>query len=109
MILGAMILVQSPLPEMRIHLTTAIGVTLPFAVITVFLLSLIVRARRSKVITGASGMIDETGVAQTALNPSGKIFVHGEFWDAIASTPVEAGARVKVVEVDGLVLKVEPK
>lgn len=109
MILGAMLLVQSPLPEMRIRFTTAVGVTLPFAVITVFLLSLILRARKHKVVTGAAGMIDQSGIAHTALNPSGTVFAHGEFWDAVSSTPVEAGARVRVVAVDGLVLKVEPK
>ncbi len=109
MILGAVLLVESPLPELRIRLATAIGVTLPFAAITMFLLTLILRARRSKVVTGAAGMIGETGKAHTPLNPSGKVFVHGELWDAESTASVEAGARVRVVEVDGLTLKVEPK
>jgi membrane-bound serine protease (ClpP class) len=43
------------------------------------------------------------------LNPAGKVFVHGEFWDAVSSRPVEAGARVKITAVEGLVLKVEPE
>ncbi len=109
MILGAMLLIQSPLPELRIRLATAVGLTLPFAVITVFLLSLVVRARQNKVLTGTAGMIDETGVAHTALNPSGKVFVHGEYWDAVASVPLEPGSPIRVVAIDGLVLKVEPK
>jgi len=109
MILGALLLVDSPLPELRIRLGTAIGLTLPFALITVFLLSLILRARASKVATGAAGMIDEIGIAHTALAPSGKVFVHGELWDAMSSTAVEAGARIRVVSVEGLTLKVEPK
>jgi len=109
MILGALLLVDSPLPELRIRLGTAIGLTLPFAVITVFLLSLILRARASKVATGAAGMIDEIGLAHTALAPSGKVFIHGELWDAVSSAAVEAGARIRVVSVEGLTLKVEPK
>ena len=48
MVLGAVMLIDSPLPEMRIHWSTAIGLALPFAAITVFLLSLAVRARRRK-------------------------------------------------------------
>ncbi len=109
MMLGAMMLVNSPIPEMRIRWATAIGLTLPFAIITVFLLTLIVRAKASKVVTGASGMVDLTGVAQTQLNPAGKVFVHGELWDAVSSCTLEAGASVRVTAIEGLVLKVEPK
>jgi membrane-bound serine protease (ClpP class) len=108
MVLGAMLLVESPLPEMRIHLATALSLALPFALVTSFLLTLAVRARRSKVRTGASGMIGETGLAYTPLAPSGKVFVHGEYWNAVSSAPVETGARVRVTEVEGLTLKVEP-
>jgi membrane-bound serine protease (ClpP class) len=85
-----------------------VGITLPFAIITTFLVTLVVRARASKVITGSAGMIDEIGVAHTPLAPAGKVFIHGEFWSAVSSTPVEAGARVRVREVRGLTLKVEP-
>jgi len=108
MILGAVLLINSPIPEMRIQWTTAIGITLPFAVITVFLLSLVIRARAAKVATGSSGMVNEVAVAHTPLNPEGKVFVHGEFWDAVCTRPVEAGARVRVVAVEGLRLTVEP-
>ena len=62
MVLGALLLIQGP-PEMRIHLSTAIGVALPFALITAFLVTLIVRARRGKVVTGRSGMVGEIGAA----------------------------------------------
>ncbi len=108
MILGALLLIESPVPEMRIHLSTAIGVALPFAIITTFLVSLVVRARANKVVTGAAGMLGEAGVAHTPLQPAGKVFIHGEYWDAVSSTPVEAGARVRVTAVEGLALKVEP-
>ena len=109
MVLGAVMLVESPLPEMRIHLSTAIALALPFTIITVFLLTLILRARANKVVTGTAGMVGEIGVAHTPLEPSGKVFVHGEFWDAESTRPLEAGARVRIVAVEGLVLKVEPK
>jgi membrane-bound serine protease (ClpP class) len=109
MILGALLLVNSPIPEMRVHLATAVGLTLPFALITVFLLSLVLRARANKVVTGASGLVDTAALAHTPLDPAGKVFVHGEFWDAVCSRPVEAGARVKITAVEGLVLKVEPE
>jgi len=109
MILGALLLIDSPLPEMRVRLGTAIGITLPFAIITVFLLSLVLRARAAKVTTGSAGLVDEIGNTHTPLVPKGKVFVHGEFWDAVSSKPVDSGVEVRVVAVDGLLLKVEPK
>ncbi len=107
MILGALLLVNGP-PEVRIHLFTAILVSVPFALITMFLVAIVVRAKRNKVLTGASGMIGEVGVSRTPLEPEGQILVHGEYWDAVASTNIPAGARVRVKAVTGLKLLVEP-
>ena len=108
MVLGAVMLVNGPIPEMRIHWGTAIGLALPFSAITLLLLSLAVRARRNKVETGSEGMIGIIGSAVTELAPAGKIFVHGEYWDAVAVKPVTAGARVRVTAIDKLKLTVEP-
>ena len=107
MILGALLLVNGP-PQVRIHLFTAIIVSVPFALITMFLVAIVIRARRNKVLTGTSGMIGEIGVTRTPLEPEGQILVHGEYWEAIASTNVPAGARVRVRAVSGLKLLVDP-
>jgi membrane-bound serine protease (ClpP class) len=107
MVLGALLLIEGP-PEMRIRLGTAIAVTLPFALITILLLTLVIRARAAKVITGTSGMLDEIGVAVTGLDPAGKVFVHGEYWNAEAPAPVAAGVQVRVKAVEGMTLRVEP-
>ena len=108
MVLGAVILVNGPIPEMRIRWSTAIGLALPFSAITLLLLSLVVSARRHKVETGVEGMIGATGSAITELSPEGKVMVRGEYWDAVALRPVTAGARVRITAVDKLKLTVEP-
>ena len=108
MVLGAVMLVNSPIPEMRVHWGTAIALAVPFSAITVFLLSLIMRSRRSKVVTGSEGMIGETGSAVTELAPAGKVFVRGEYWDAVSLRPACAGTRVRVTAIDKLTLTVEP-
>lgn len=108
MVLGALLLVDSPQPELRIHLSTAIALALPFSIITAVLVSLVVRARRNKVVTGVEGMLGEIGVAVGALVPEGKVFVRGEYWDALASAPVTAGQPVRVTAIDKLKLMVEP-
>ncbi len=109
MVLGAVMLVDSPVPELRIRWTTAIGLALPFSAITVFLLTIAARARRNKVETGSEGMIGPFGTAVTNLAPAGKVFVHGEYWNAIALHSANAGARVKVTAIEGLTLSVDPE
>jgi membrane-bound serine protease (ClpP class) len=107
MILGAMMLVDGPIPEMRVNLATAMAVTLPIALIAVFLMTLVLRARRFRVSTGSEGMIGEVGVAQTPLTLEGKVFVHGELWNARAKSEVPEGARVRVRAIEGLRVIVE--
>jgi membrane-bound serine protease (ClpP class) len=106
MVLGAILLINGP-PEVRIHLGTAIAVAVPFALITMFLVSIVIQARRNKVLTGASGMVGEIGLARTSLAPEGQVEVRGEYWDAVADINVAAGSRVRVKAVEGLKLRVE--
>ena len=108
MIIGAMILVDSPWPGARIRFSTALGVAVPLGAITVFLLRLAVMAKRRKAVTGEAAMIDTLGVAQTDLEPTGKILIRGEIWDARARVRVPRGTRVRVREIDQLTLVVEP-
>src|SRR3984885_2048072 len=107
--LGGLLLVDSPIPEMRVHLLTALSVSIPLGIVTAFLMSIALRARRNKVVTGAQGLLGQTAVVQTALSPQGKVFVHGELWDAVASAQVPIGQLVVVREIDGLTLRVDPR
>ena len=107
LVLGAMMLVEGP-PEFRISLTTALGAGLPFAAISIFLATLVFRTHQQVVETGSTGMVGEIGYALTPLAPSGKVFVHGEYWSATSSTPIGEGTRIRVRGVDGLHVQVEP-
>ena len=107
MVLGSLLLINGP-PEMRIRASTALMVALPFAIITGFLLSLVVRVRSQKAMTGMAAMQNTVGVALTPLSLEGKILVRGEYWNAVSATPIESGASVRVIAVQGLTLKVEP-
>ncbi len=112
MLIGALILVNSPLPGGHIRLATALSVTLPLAAIMVILLRLAIAAKLRKAVTGKEGLIDEVGIAETELGPAeagGKIRVHGEIWNARADQSIARGAEVTVRKIDGLTLRVEPK
>jgi membrane-bound serine protease (ClpP class) len=106
--MGGLLLVDAPIPEMRVHLVTALAISIPLGLITAFLMTIALRARRNKVVTGAQGMIGQTGIAQTTLSPQGKVFVHGELWDAVSSLEIPIGQLVVVRQVDGLTLHVDP-
>jgi membrane-bound serine protease (ClpP class) len=108
LVLGALILVRSPWPQARIHLSTALSVALPLGVIIVILLRYAIAAKMRKAVTGEDGMVNSYGVAETDLAPSGKVIVHGELWNARARQKIEKGTRVRVQEIEGLTLVVEP-
>jgi len=106
LVLGGLLLVDSPIPEMRVKLVTALAVSIPLGIITVFLMTIALKARRNKVVTGIEGLVGETGIAQTALTPAGKVFVHGEIWDAVSAGGIAPGEKVVVERVEGMQLRV---
>ena len=108
MVLGTVLLIDTDVPELTIGWGTAVAVTLPFALITIFLLRLAVRSFSYKVATGAESMVGELGVAKTDIGDEGRVFVHGEWWNAQSKQPISQGAKVRIVEVDGLMLNVAP-
>jgi len=99
-VLGSLMLFDGPIPDMRVSL----GVVLPTAVVvagaTVFLLSRVIQAHRRQVMTGMAGLVGEVGKALSDLDPSGKVLVHGEYWDARSTGGfIDKGSEVRVVLV----------
>ena len=107
MILGTVMLVDTEVPELTISWGTAVAVTVPFVAITAFLLRLAVRSFRLKIETGSEGLVGEIGVAKTEIAGTGRVFVHGELWNAVSPVPIPEGARVRVAKVEGLRVEVE--
>lgn len=107
MLIGSLMLVKSPLPELRPSLAVILPVTVGLGLVLAFLVALVVRAQARRPATGAEGLVGEAGSARTDLDPEGKVFVHGELWDAEADGIVRRGDRIKVVRVlEGLKLRV---
>ena len=114
LVVGLMTLVNGPVPELQVHIATALGVGLGFGLITMFLVRMALRARRNKVITGPAAMLGAIAGAQEPLRqlgtatPRSQVLVRGELWFAEASAPTPAGAHLRVTGVRGLTLLVEP-
>jgi membrane-bound serine protease (ClpP class) len=111
MILGAVMLVRSPITGAGVSGWVALAVALPFAIIIIFLARLVLRSRSWKVSTGKEELIGEEGEVTQAVSAdeTGMVFVHGELWRAAANgTTLPKGTRVRVRSVEGLLLRVEP-
>ena len=106
MILGAMMLVDSPLPELRVSPWKLLPAVLVMAGGTTALVRMVLQAQRRRAATGAEGMVGLHGVADSELDPEGWVVVQGERWKARAEEKVPAGEPVQVVSVEGLRVRV---
>jgi membrane-bound serine protease (ClpP class) len=118
LVLGALMLVRSPMTAGGVSIGAAMGVAIPFGVFVILLMRLVLRSRRWKQATGGEQLVGETGEVTQEIAGTGMIFVHGEYWRAArasgasgaqaAPQTIPKGARVRVVKVEGLTLYVEP-
>lgn len=108
LVVGSLMLFDGP-PEVRLSLPVVLPGSLVLGGACAFAVRLAVRAQRAPVVTGVEGLSGELGTVTVDVAPEGKVFVHGELWDAVSvSGPLPRGARVRVVRVDGIRLIVEP-
>jgi membrane-bound serine protease (ClpP class) len=105
---GMLTLVAAPVPELGVSPLVAISVSIAFGLITLWLVRLAMRARRRKARLGADAMIGCAATAMEALAPEGHVLVEGEIWRAVADAPIAAGATVRVIGHEQLLLRVEP-
>ncbi len=107
MVMGIVILVDTPDPALRIGLGAAIAVALPFAALFIALMIALLRSRKQKVSTGEAGMIGLQGIADCDIYQNGRVKVRGEYWSASSAHPIPAGSAVRVMAINNLTLTVE--
>ncbi len=108
MILGSMMLINSPAPYLQISIWAILTTAAATAGFFLFVVGAGVRALWSKTSTGQEGLIGEVGVVRTRLAPRGQMFLQGELWNAEGDGEIEPGTSVRVTGVDGLTLRVVP-
>src|SRR5438445_10490727 len=116
MLLGALMLIRSPLTNAGVSVGVAAGMACPFAGISIFLMRLVLRSRSWKQSTGLEqlagleGQVTEALVSVAPGGPArGMVRVHGELWRAVANAEVPKDTPIRVLKADGLTLHVEPK
>lgn len=105
--LGSIMLFDSPLPFLRASLMVIIPTVLAAAGFFIFAVTMTIKAHMAKPATGKEGLLGEVGKVTTRIAPEGKVFVHGELWNAYADEIIEEGQKVRVVKAEGLWVKVE--
>lgn len=106
MLIGSIMLIDSPLPFMKISLKVIIPSVIFTAAFFLFAVGIGLRAQRRKVSTGSKGMVGEVGVAKSEVHGRGSVFVHGEYWNAYSDERITEGSNVEVVAVEGMTIKV---
>jgi membrane-bound serine protease (ClpP class) len=108
LLLGSLMLIESPTEYMKISLSVIIPAVLVSAAFFTFAVTKAVKARLTKPTTGIEGLIGEMGTASTPIGPEtqGKVSIHGEFWNATSDQKIEAGEKIQVIGVWNLKLKV---
>ncbi|HLP47146.1 MAG TPA: nodulation protein NfeD [Candidatus Kapabacteria bacterium] len=107
-VLGSMMLVNSPIPEMRPAMSMIIMLAILFGAVFMFLTYKVIQAMKLKTATGVEGMTGEIGEARTEITPSsGKVFVHAEWWNAVADETIPEGSKVVVESIHNFVMKVK--
>lgn len=106
--LGSLMLFDSSVPAMRVSLSVIVPTVVLVSSSFLLAIWLVVKAQRSRPTTGKEGLINLIGEARTDIGEQGRVFVHGEYWNARSETPIVRGARVRVVKVDGMLLTVRP-
>lgn len=106
LVLGSLMLFKTADAVLQVSLQLIASLVVFSVALVGLMLFLAIRAQRTPVSTGAEGMLRERGTARTALAPRGKVFVHGELWDAVSAEPVAAGETVEITAVHNLTLEV---
>ncbi len=108
--LGALMLFNRAEPAFRLSLAWIIPATALTAAFFIFVVGAGLRAQLLPVRAGKETLLGKTAPALARIDPEGgKVFVEGEYWNAVSEAPIEAGQAVEIVGVTGLTLRVKPK
>ena len=109
MTMGLLLLIDAPNPEVRIQLGLALAVAVSVAAIMLFLVRLAIRSHLARVTTGRGALEGLIAQARTDINQEGgKVFLQGEWWEAVSQEPISRGSKVRVLTAENLLLTVEP-
>jgi membrane-bound serine protease (ClpP class) len=106
--LGSLMLFQTPTSDLSLDWSIAVTAAMTLGLFVVGVGYLVLKTQRTRSVAGFEGLIGEIGEVRSRINPRGKIFVHGEYWDAESDELLEVGERARVVGQSAMTLRVKP-
>ena len=107
LVLGSLLLFDSPEPALRISLHVLIPAVLLVSGFFIAVIWMAIKAQRRKHFTGTEAMIGAEAEVLTDIANEGKVFLKGQYWKATSEKPIKKGAKVKILKVEGLSLIVD--
>jgi membrane-bound serine protease (ClpP class) len=108
LLLGTLMMFEGDNPVVRLKWNVIIPTILFVSGFFVLVAGMVFKAQVNRPKTGTGGLVGQEGVVREPLSPEGKIFIHGELWQAKSDMTIKIGTKVRVKGVRGLVLTVEP-
>ncbi|MBN3038233.1 MAG: nodulation protein NfeD [Candidatus Omnitrophica bacterium] len=107
LVFGSTILFNQPYEFLRVSLRLIIPTAVGLGLIFTFLVTQVIRAHRRKTTVGAEALVGQVGLAKSNISEEGKVFIHGELWDAESKDKIKKGEKVEIEKVEGLKLIVK--
>lgn len=107
MLLGSFMLVRVTPPVLKISWKVIIPSVVATALFFIVAVGMGLKAQRRKPTTGMTGIVGEIGVARTKIDGKGRVFVHGEIWNATSEEVIKRGEKIKVIGIEGLTLRIQ--
>ncbi|MDX2478899.1 MAG: nodulation protein NfeD [Desulfuromusa sp.] len=108
MAFGSLILIDSSEPYLQISRAVIAATVTVSAGFILLATGMVIRTQRKPVTSGQEGMVGKIGAAIEPINGEGRVFVHGESWQACSDKPIATGEKIEIIQVmDGLNLKVK--
>ncbi len=109
MIIGSAMLFKHDLPGMGIPMGTVFAMSLFVAVLVILLVRLVVKAHLNQPLAGEESLVGMIGFATQAFEKKGRVFVNGEYWNAVTTAPLVTQQEIEVTKVENMLLHVKPK
>ena len=109
MVIGSAMLFKHDLPGMGIPMGTVFAMSLFVAVLVILLVRLVLKAHLTQPLAGEESLVGMAGFAVQSFEKKGKVFVNGEYWDAVTAEPVEKQQEIEVVKVANMLLHIKSK
>ncbi|MFP4157780.1 MAG: NfeD family protein [Opitutales bacterium] len=105
---GSILLIDTDAPGFELNIFVIIGVTLASAFVFIVVVAMAMRAWQRPVVSGSEGIVGSEATALEDFSAEGRVRLKGELWKARTQTPLHEGDRVKVTQLGGLTVSVEP-